>query len=190
VDGIIVVVIAIIGVAINAVTALLFASGRERDLNIKGAYLHMAADAGVSLGVAVTGVAVMLTGWFWLDPVVSIAIVVVIAFGTWGLLRDSVNLSLDGVPTSVDFPAVETYLRNHEHVTDIHDLHVWALSTTENALTVHLVIRGDSLDNNVIREIQEYLHDHHGIEHATIQLESANGSVCALSCEVYDKPKS
>jgi cobalt-zinc-cadmium efflux system protein len=176
------VVIAIIGVVINSATALLFASGRHRDLNIKGAYLHMAADAGVSLGVAVTGVAVMLTGWFWLDPVVSIAIVGVITFGTWGLLRDSLDLSLDAVPNGVDFLAIEAYLRNLQYVSRIHDLHVWALSTTENALTVHLVISEDSLDNGFIHEIQRYLHDQHGIGHATIQLESANGSVCALNC--------
>ncbi|HOF60106.1 MAG TPA: cation diffusion facilitator family transporter [Candidatus Latescibacteria bacterium] len=182
VDGNIVVIVALIGVAINTATALLFARGRHDDLNIRGAFLHMAADAGISLGVVITGFAVTVTGWSWLDPLVSIGIVAVIAIATWGLLRESVNLSLDAVPKGINLREIESYLRNLDQVKDIHDLHVWALSTTETAMTVHVVTASEALDNGVVADIQTYLHEHHGIHHATIQLESADGSLKTLNC--------
>jgi len=182
VDGNIVVIIALVGVAINTATALLFARGRHDDLNIRGAFLHMAADAGISLGVVITGLAVTVTGWNWLDPLISIAIVIVIAIGTWGLLRESVNLSLDAVPEGINLREIESYLRNLDQVKDIHDLHVWALSTTETAMTVHVVTTSEALDNGVVADIQTYLHEHYGIRHATIQLESDDGSLKTLNC--------
>ena len=127
---------------VNAGTAWLFASGRKGDLNVRGAFLHMAADAGVTVGVIVAALLIMWTGWQWLDPAVSLAIAVVILVGTWGLLRDSVNLSLDAVPEDIDPHEVEAYLAGQPGVSEVHDLHIWGMSTTETALTAHLVRPG------------------------------------------------
>ncbi len=163
--------VALVGIVINTATALLFMAGRKDDLNIRGAFLHMAADAGVSLGVVLAGIAILLTGWQWLDPVVSLLIVVVILLGTWGLLRDSVNLALDAVPENIDMDAVTAYLVALPGVTEVHDLHIWAMSTTETALTAHLVIPdGENGDALLARTCAE-LHDRFGIEHATMQIE-------------------
>ncbi len=171
VEGMTIIVVAGIGVIINTATALLFISGQKHDLNIRGAYLHMAADAGVSLGVVVAGVAIMITGWLWLDPAISLVIVVVILVGTWNLLQDSINLSIDAVPQGIDMSAIKDYLTKITKISEIHDLHVWALSTTETALTVHLVTDKDLIDNKFLQEVQQHLHDNFGIEHATIQVE-------------------
>jgi len=161
---------------------LLFISGQKHDLNIKGAYLHMAADAGVSLGVVVAGIAIMITGWLWLDPVISLVIVIVILAGTWNLLRDSINLSVDAVPQGIDIYDIKSYLISIKNVSKIHDLHVWALSTTETALTVHLVTTNDLIDNDFLQEVQQYLHDNFGIEHATIQVEKEDAeNSCMLN---------
>ena len=163
--------VALIGLAVNGATALLFLRGQQHDLNIRGAFLHMAADAGVSLGVALAGVAILLTGWRWLDPAVSLAVVAIIFIGTWGLLRDSVNLALDAVPEGIDTAAVEAYLRGLPAVAGVHDLHIWAMSTTETALTAHLVLpRGRGGDALLARACRE-LHDRFGIEHSTLQVE-------------------
>jgi cobalt-zinc-cadmium efflux system protein len=175
VEGLTVIVVAAIGVVINTLTALLFVKGQKRDLNIRGAFLHMAADAGVSLGVVVAGIFIIVKGWLWIDPVVSLMIVAAILVGTWGLLRDSINAAMDAVPDSIDIPAIRNYLMSFDYVDRIHDLHVWPLSTTEIALTVHIVVNDDSLDNNFLRNIQQHLHDHFGIEHATIQVEASMG---------------
>lgn len=185
VEAVTVIVVAGIGVVINSVTAWLFVSGQKEDLNIKGAYLHMVADAGISLGVVVAGVIVMLTGWLMIDPLISLFIVVVILIGTWSLLRDSMNLAIDSVPRSVDMEGVKTYLTGLENVCRIHDLHVWAMSTTETALTVHLIIGDAVLCNNFLSEIQQQLHDHFGIEHSTIQIET-NGDSCLLNKDMCD----
>lgn len=166
-----VIVVALVGVAINAATALLFIAGRKDDLNIRGAFLHMAADAGVSLGVALAGVAILFTGWQWLDPLVSLAIVLVILVGTWGLLRDSVNLALDAVPEGIDTAAVTAYLAALPGVTEVHDLHIWAMSTTETALTAHLVIPNKQNEDALLVRTSAELHDRFGIEHATLQIE-------------------
>ncbi|MBT8356542.1 MAG: cation transporter [Desulfobacterales bacterium] len=171
VQGMVIIVVAGIGVVINSITALLFISGKERDLNIKGAYLHMAADAGVSLGVVIAGIAIMITGWLWLDPAISILIVIIVLIGTWVLLRDAINLSIDAVPRGIDISRIEDYLTSLKNVSCIHDLHVWALSTTETALTAHLVTTKDPMDNTFLLEIQQYLHDQFHIDHTTIQLE-------------------
>jgi cobalt-zinc-cadmium efflux system protein len=174
VKGMIIIIVAAIGVVINSITALLFISGKEHDLNIKGAYLHMAADAGVSLGVVIAGIAIMLTGWLWLDPAISIFIVVIILIATWGLLQNSLNLFIDAVPEGIDLSEIENYLTSLKNVSCTHDLHVWALSTTETALTVHLVTTKDSMDNTFLIKIQKYLHDQFGIGHVTIQIEQEN----------------
>ncbi len=140
VPGTTIILVAAIGVAINTVTALMFISGRQRDLNIKGVFLHMAADALVSLGVVLAGVAILTTGWLWFDPAISLIIVVIVVFSTWQLLQDALYLALDAVPQGIEPEAVATYLREIPGVSEIHDLHIWAMSTTETALTVHLVM--------------------------------------------------
>jgi len=184
VEGLTVVVVAAIGVVINAITAALFVKGQKDDLNIRAAFLHMAADAVVSLGVVIAGLFIMFKGWLWIDPVVSLIIVVVIFVGTWGLLRDSLNYAIDAVPGSIDIPAIKQYLMGLDSVDDIHDLHVWPLSTTETALTVHLVVKGASLDNKFLKNLQQNLHDRYGIEHSTIQVESSTGeNDCMLSSD-------
>jgi len=166
-----VIVVASVGVVINTLTALLFMSGRKKDLNVKGAFLHMAADAGVSAGVVATGFAVMATGYQWIDPLTSLAIVVVIAVSTWGLLKDSLNLALDAVPEGIDPAKVQQYLQELPGVTEVHDLHIWAMSTTEAALTAHLLIPEDHGGDALLVRIGRELHDEFGIEHATIQIE-------------------
>ncbi|MFH1964055.1 MAG: cation diffusion facilitator family transporter [Acidobacteriota bacterium] len=181
VEGSIVIAVASIGVGINTVTALLFVSGRKHDLNIRGAFLHMAADAGVSLGVVVAGVLIMIKGWFWIDPVISLVIAAVILVGTWSLLRDSINLAIDAVPGGIDISGIREYLNGLEHVSGIHDLHVWAMSTTEVALTVHLVVNDAAGGNGILQEVQQHLHDNFGIEHSTVQVErSDNQYECML----------
>jgi len=172
-EGLTVIVVAAIGVIINTFTALLFVKGQQHDLNIRGAFLHMAADAAVSLGVVIAGIFMMLNGVLWIDPLVSLLITVVIAVGTWGLLRDSINYAIDAVPQRISIPEIKKYLLSFTVVERIHDLHVWSLSTTEVALTVHLVINEDALDNQLLWDIQQTLHDHFNIEHSTIQVENA-----------------
>ena len=172
VNGATVLVVAGIGVVINTATAWLFYADRKDDLNIKGAYLHMAADAAVSLGVVVAGALIIETGWLWLDPAISLVIVAVILIGNWGLLRDSVRLSLDAVPQDVDLAAIEAWLLQRPGVLELHDLHVWAMSTTQFALTVHLVVKeGEPFVDT--RKFSEELHSRFGIEHSTIQVEAS-----------------
>jgi cobalt-zinc-cadmium efflux system protein len=146
-------------------------SGRKRDLNLQGAFMHMAADAAVTFGVVVAGIAIYFTQWLWLDPLISLLIGVVIAVGTWGLLRESLNLSLAAVPTGIDSAAVENYLSKLPGVAKVHDLHIWAISTTEIAITAHLVKPDGKIDDPLLARIQDQLHDRFGIGHMTIQLE-------------------
>jgi cobalt-zinc-cadmium efflux system protein len=171
VAGLTVICVAAGGIVINGFTAMLFASGRKGDLNIKGAFMHMAADAVVSAGVVVAGIAILLTGWWWLDPVVSLAINVVIVWGTWGLLRDSVNMALDAVPPGIDIATVQNYFRSLSGVTDLHHLHIWSLSTTQCALTVHLVKPATEGDDEILQTVNHELSERFGISHATIQFE-------------------
>jgi len=179
------------GVLINTATALLFLSGRREDLNIRAAFLHMAADAGVSAGVVLAGLAIMLTNWLWLDPVVSLAVSAVILVSTWGLLTQSFNLALDAVPAHIDPEAVKQYLSGLPGVTAVHDFHVWGLSTTETALTAHIVkpeAKGDdALLNRAGRELQERF----GIRHITLQWEREENSYqCdATSCLLPEDPQ-
>lgn len=184
VQGTTVIVVAAIGVVINTITALLFVSGQKYDLNLKAAFLHMAADAAVSFGVVIAGVVIIYTGWLWLDPVISIVIVLIILGGTWGLLRDSLNHAIDAVPASINIAAIRQYFLNLTPVTNIHDLHVWPLSTTETALTVHLVVNSETLQADFLSKIQRYLHDNFDIDHSTIQIEQHDAETgCML-----DKP--
>lgn len=178
--GTTVMIVAGIGIVINGVTAFMFMSGRKGDLNIRGAYLHMAADAGVSAGVVVAGLLIVLTGWSWIDPVVSLMIVAVIAIGTWGLLKDSVNMSLQAVPAGIEPDAVAEYLRSFSGVAGIHDLHVWSMSTTETALTVHLHVPGTYPGDRFAADIVRKLKEKFGIDHSTIQIETDPTVDCAL----------
>ena len=170
-----------VGIVINAVTALLFLRGRNDDLNIRGAFLHMAADALISAGVAVAGGLILVTGWLWLDPAVSLAIGIIILIGTWSLLRESTNLVLDAVPHGIDAEAVRKFLAAQPNVTDVHHLHIWGLSTTHVAMTVHLILEKPGLDNEWLDAIREELREHYGILHATIQLESPDKNTCLVS---------
>lgn len=175
------IIVAAIGVVINTLTALLFVRGQKHDLNLRGAFLHMAADAAVSLGVVVAGVGIMLTHWQWIDPVISLVIVAVIVIGTWGLLKESLYYVMDFVPGTIDINAIQQYLLNLERVESLHDLHVWPLSTTETALTVHLVVNTQGIDNNFLDDVARQLHDVYQIGHPTIQIETQSESVqCRL----------
>jgi len=180
VEGMTVITVAAIGVVINTITALLFMSGQKHDLNIRGAFLHMMADAGVSLGVVVAGIIIMFKGWLVIDPIMSLVIVAIILIGTWSLLRDSMNLALDSVPEGVDIAGIRKYLSSLENVAQIHDLHVWAMSTTEVALSVHLKMIDDSLNKDFLPTIQQQLHDFFSIEHSTIQIERQDDGQCML----------
>lgn len=180
VEGMTVMVVAAIGILINGMTALLFVSGQKHDLNIRAAFLHMVADAVVSLGVVIAGAIIMFKGWLLADPLISLFIVVVILVGTWSLLRDSINLSLDSVPKNIDVIEVKRYLTSVENVSQIHDLHIWAMSTTESALSVHLKVVDNSLRNDFLPNIQKHLSDHFGIVHSTIQIEKQNDDYCTL----------
>lgn len=189
VEGMIVIVVAIIGVIINVLAASLFYKGQQHDLNVRGAYLHMAADAGISSGVVLAGIIIMATGWMWVDPLISLVIVVVVFIATWRLLRESINYSLDAVPGDIDVSGVQQYLLSHDRVSCLHDLHVWPLSTTEVALTVHVIVDDDRVDNAFLSELQQYLHDHFRIGHATIQVEtSLSKNKCMLdNVECWEK---
>jgi len=180
VEGLTIIIVAAIGVVINTATALLFISGQKHDLNIRGAFLHMAADAGVSLGVVISGAVIMATGWNVIDPVVSLLITLVILIGTWGLLRDSANLAMDSVPRGIAMDDLIRYLNGLDYVSAIHDLHVWPLSTTEVALTVHLVISGNEPPEGFLPELQNALKERFRIGHSTIQVETEAGGACLL----------
>jgi len=174
--------VAMLGVLINAGTALLFMAGRKSDLNVRGAYLHMAADAAVSLGVVVAGIGILFTGWLWLDPVVSLLIVTVIFIGTWRLLRDSVKLALHAAPESVDPIDVRRYLAELPGVTGVHDLHIWAMSTSETALTVHLVMPEGHPSDEFLASVVRQIEARFRIGHATIQVETGGASApCVLA---------
>lgn len=166
--------VAAAGAGINGVTAFLFLSGRKGDLNIRGAFLHMTADAGLALGVALTGFVILATGWQWLDPAVSLVIGAVILMGTWGLLRDSVNLALDAVPEGIDIEEISSYLADLPSVAEVHDLHIWGMSTTETALTAHLVVPGRSSGDALLARACRELHDRFGIAHTTLQVEQGD----------------
>jgi cobalt-zinc-cadmium efflux system protein len=168
------------GIVINGATALLFMSGRKSDINIEGAFLHMAADAAVSLGVVVAAGLMMLTGLLWLDPAASLLICVVILWSTWGLLRRSLRMSLSAVPESIDLKAVKDFLASRPGVSEVHDLHIWPISTTTTALTAHLVMPTGAPGDDFLHRSVEELHKRFSIEHATLQIEK-DGSHCRLA---------
>ncbi len=164
--------VAVVGVVVNAGTAFLFMSGRHSDINIRGAFLHMAADAAVTLGVIIAALVIMRTGWLWLDPAVSLLIGVVILLGTWRLLRDSIDLAMGAVPNGIDPDEVRTWLAGLPGVEEVHDLHVWAIGTTDTALTAHLVRSETGADRALLCSVQDEARHRFGIAHATIQLET------------------
>jgi cobalt-zinc-cadmium efflux system protein len=176
--GMILIIVAGVGVLINTGTALLFLRGKDHDLNIRGAYLHMAADAAVSLGVVVAGVVILQTGWQWVDPAVSLLIAAVIFYSTWGLLRDSIKLTFDGVPAHIELSKVRKYLLNVSGVMDVHDLHVWAMSTSETALTAHLVMAEMPVSDAVLTQINGELEEQFNISHSTLQIEMTQRHTC------------
>jgi cobalt-zinc-cadmium efflux system protein len=166
-----VMLVAACGIVVNGFCAWLFASGSKNDLNVRGAFTHMAADALVSLGVVAAGLAILLTGWHWLDPAMSLVINAVIVWGTWSLLTGSISMSLNAVPLGIETAKVEAYLKGLPGVSEVHDLHIWSMSTTETALTVHLV-RPSGLDDELLANAALELEHRFKIQHATIQMET------------------
>ena len=177
VQGKVMMIVAGVGVVINTLTAMLLMKGSKHDLNMRGAFLHMAADAMVSLGAVVAGLVILNTKMYWVDPAISLVIVVVIVLGTMALLRDSLNLALDGVPDSIDAEAVSHYLKSVKGVTDVHDFHIWGMSTTQTALTVHLVRPDDQHRDAFLRDLAKGLKKQFGIDHVTIQVEHGNSNI-------------
>ncbi len=185
--------VALVGVGINIGTAFLFMKGSKDDLNVRGAYTHMMADAAVSVGVVVAALGMQWSGWLWLDPAVSIAIAVVIFIGTWGLFKESVRLSLHAVPDNIEIDKIAAFLIQQSGVQAIHDLHVWAMSTTETALTAHLLVTDDVSNEGFLTHLAEELAHHYRINHTTIQIErvgdkksclqAALESTCGLTVE-------
>jgi len=174
-------IVAGVGVAVNGFTAMMFAAGRKSDLNVRGAFMHMASDALVALGVVLAGGLILLTGWTWLDPAVSLVIAAAIVMGTWSLMRESLDLALHAVPTGVDRAAVLAYLGGLPGVSEVHDLHIWGMSTTETAMTAHLVRPGGAVDDGLLHQACAELRSRFAVHHATLQVESGAG---AHPCEL------
>jgi cobalt-zinc-cadmium efflux system protein len=171
--------VAAAGVVVNGTSALLFRKGSKSDVNVRGAFLHLAADAAVSAGVVVAGALLWKTGWRWLDPMTSLVISGVVLVGTWGLLREALHLALDGVPRSVELEKVRTYLLALPDVEAVHDLHVWAMSTTEIALTAHLVMPWTECAPGFLNGLEHELDERFGISHVTVQIEPSENNACA-----------
>jgi cobalt-zinc-cadmium efflux system protein len=178
VQGVTVMAVAGIGIIINGISAWLFASGRKGDLNVRGAFLHMLSDAVVSFGVVCAGGLILLTGWLWLDPLMTLIIVVVIVYGTWGLFKDSFRMALAAVPGGIDPAKVRQYLETLPGVSRVHDLHIWPMSTTQTALTCHLVMPDGHPGDTFNAELAEHLRDQFSIEHTTVQIELAEDADC------------
>jgi cobalt-zinc-cadmium efflux system protein len=176
-----VLLVAALGILINGGTALLFMRGRHADLNVRGAYLHMAADAAVSFGVVIAATVIMLTGWLWVDPAVSLGVAAIVLVSGWSLARDSVNLAFDGVPKDIELASVQGYLAGLDGVMEVHDLHIWAMSTNETALTAHLVRPGGH-DDAFLHQVCEELSYRFRIHHATLQIETS-AETCRLAPE-------
>lgn len=183
-DGFVVMLVALAGIPANGVAAWLLSRGRKHDLNLNAAFAHMAADTALTAGVAVAGLVIWLTGWHRVDAAVSLLIAIAIVVGTWGLLRQSINLSLDAVPAGIDPAAVSAYLRELPGVSEVHDLHIWALSTTDTALTAHLVRDDTAGDGVLLERVSAELQVRFGIGHTTVQLETADAAhACGLRSE-------
>jgi len=181
VPGSTVLLVALIGIAVNAGTAFLFMRGREHDLNVEGAFLHMAADAAVSGGVVLSALLMMATGWLWLDALAALLVSALIAWSAFGLLKSAIHLSLDGVPSGIDRRAVEKWLSKLPGVASIHDLHIWSVSTTMTALTAHLVMPGGNPGDTFLDTVADGLERRFGIGHATLQIERGDGKECRLA---------
>jgi cobalt-zinc-cadmium efflux system protein len=176
-----VMIVAAVGIAINGATAWLFASGRKGDLNIRGAFVHMVADAAVSAGVVAAAAVMLLTGWLWLDPLTSLVVVGLIVWGTWSLLRDSLAMSMSAVPAAIDPQGVRRYLESCNGVTAVHDLHIWPMSTTDTALTAHLVVPGGHPGDEFLMRAASELRRRFGIGHTTLQIETDADTACRLA---------
>ncbi len=183
--GVTVMWVAALAIVVNTGTAAMFMAGRRHDINVRAAFTHMAADALVALGVVVAAGAIALTGWLWLDPAVGLIIVVVIVAGTWGLLRDSLNLAMDAVPAGIDREEVSRYLAAEPGVSAIHDLHIWPLSTTSVALTAHLVVPQAAIGDDALNRLSAELSSRFGIGHSTFQIERGDGASCPLDVAVH-----
>jgi len=184
VAGALVILVSLMGVAVNGFTAWLFMRGAQKDLNVRGAYLHMAADAAVSLAVAIAGGIVLLTHWDWLDPLVTLLVAMVIVWTSWDLLLQSLRLALQAVPSTIDAAAVRAKLAALPGVREVHDLHIWAMSTTENALTAHLVIPAGHPGDAFLQKLGDDLQETFDIHHCTVQIEVADTAhTCALAPE-------
>lgn len=183
--GAIMVAVAAIGAVVNATSALLFMAGRKGDLNIRSAFLHLASDAALAVGVAAAGVVIMATGWLWLDPAVSIALALTILLGTWSLMRQSMNLMLDAVPENIDPEQVKAFLGALPGVVEVHDLHIWAMSTTETALTAHLVMPANSCEPTFLASACQALHERFDVDHATLQIDPHEAAPCALASDEH-----
>jgi cobalt-zinc-cadmium efflux system protein len=178
------IVVALIGAVINTASALLFMAGGKKDLNLRGAFLHLASDAVLSLGVAVAGGVILFTGWLWLDPAASIVLALTILGGTWSLMKRSLNLMLDAVPEGIDPAEVKAFLSVLPGVVEVHDLHIWAMSTTETALTAHLVMPGSACEPTFLASACKELHDKFDIDHSTLQIDPQEAPApCALASD-------
>ncbi len=186
-----IILVASVGVIINLVTAVMFMSGRHGDLNIKSAFLHMAADAAVSLGVVVAGIVILTTGWFWVDPLIALAVAALILVSGLSLLRESLDLAMDAVPDHVDFIDVRRYLESLPGVRNVHHLHIWGMSTTETALTVHLLMEPGHADDALLQSVSDTLKTKFQIHHPTIQVESGSArEQCVYAPETAGAPRS
>jgi cobalt-zinc-cadmium efflux system protein len=182
VPGTVIMAVAAGGILVNGITAWLFARGRAGDVNIRGAYLHMLADAGVSAAVVVSGLIILKTGLYWIDPALSLVVVAVILRGTWGLLRESVAMALDAVPDGIDAQAVADFLKSRPGVVTVHDLHIWPMGTTDTALTAHLVMPDGHPGDAALAALAHDLEHRFGIDHATIQIETGAADCAAVAC--------
>lgn len=181
VAGMTMIVVAALGIAINGLSAALFAKGRKSDLNLRAAFQHLLADAAVSAGVVLAGIAILLTGLGWIDPLVSLAITAIIGWGSWGLLKDAVKMGLLAVPDGIEVEAVRGFLADQPGVGAVHDLHIWPMSTTETALTAHLVMPGGYPGDGFLHGLADQLEHKFGIGHPTIQIEGDGGADCGLA---------
>jgi len=179
-DSLTIIVVASVGIVINFITAALFINFKDQDLNVKGAFLHMIADGLVSVAVVIGGIVIYFTGWQLIDPILSLLIILVIAISSWNLVRESFNLSIDAVPNNIDIDSIRDYLLSLPDVQDIHDLHIWAMSTTQVALTAHILRKSPHIDDDLLHKAAHELKDKFGIHHSTIQVE--NGQ-CHLNCQ-------
>lgn len=183
IEGMTMIVVAAIGIVINGCSALIFARGRKTDLNLRAAFQHLLADAAVSAGVVIAGIGIMLTGARWIDPVTSLAITLVIGWGSWGLLREALKMGMLAVPENVDQAKVRAFLESQPGVTAVHDLHIWPMSTTENAITAHLVMPGGYPGDRFLHDLAHRLEHEFGIGHPTFQVETQSDEGCALVSE-------